>query len=254
MTEGSPQPKPLATTRPWLTVAGCLGGGVVTAFAFLIVVLVIAVLLLFPQVFGLGGDSRAMQARFLSALGELAERPALRVATREIAVEVEVVVPTEVAWRPWIVPIGEGYEVEVGRTTATVRSSSNVAQYVIPLGDGEWVVRFDGDVAFVTLPPPVVDVSVVEVQSDPSKMEIRLDRDWADHLVRSDEARDAALAAVRKAVVAEASSSVAMFEVREKARTVAADMIVALIDARHRPARVVVRWSDEPAETSDRNR
>jgi hypothetical protein len=246
MTAGNPTPRPLATNRPWITVAGCLGGGLATAIAILIVAALLVLLFFFPQLVGLGGaGGPTTQARFLSALGELAEQPALRIATREIAVEVEVAVPTKLQWRPWVIPVGEGLDVEVGRTTATIRSSGNVAQYVVPLQKGEWEVRIEADEVIVTLPPPIVDRSVVEVQSDPAKIEVAVDRDWAAHLLRTDEARDAALAAIRQAVIDQASSSVAMFEVREKSRAVVAEMILALIDTKDRPARVRVRWSDE---------
>lgn len=242
--------KPLQTSRPWITVAGCLGGSVLTLAIVALLLLLVVLWVLFPDWFDFGQRQRSVQMRVIGALGELAEKPALRVATREIAVQVEVEVPTEVKWRPWVVPIGRALDVEIGRTKATVTAESNTVQYIVPL-DRTKPARIMGpdDAGTVTvwLPPPVVDESVVDVESDPSKIMIALDRDWADHLIGGDAARDAALAALRKSVVQQASSSVAMFEVREKGRKTVADMIGALIDEKHRPERIIVRWTDESA-------
>jgi hypothetical protein len=236
-----PPPPPLQTNRPWLTVAGCLGGGVMTVVIVLLILLLVVLWVLFPDWFAIGRSQPSAQARVLVALGELSEKPALRVATREIAVQVEVAVPTEVTWRPGVIPIGHGFDIEVGRTTAKVTAPSNTVQYLVPVKRGAWSVRSVDEDCVVTLPPPVVD------DADPAKMDIEVDRDWADHLVGTDDARNRALAAIRKAVLEQAASPVAMFEVREKARKTVADMIRALIDERHRPERIIVRWTDDPA-------
>ena len=242
--------KPLQTSRPWITVAGCLGGSVLTLVIVVLLLLLVVLWVLFPEWFPFSRGQPTVQARVIGALGELAEKPALRVATREIAVQVEVEVPTEVKWRPWVVPIGRGFDIQVGATTATVTAESNTVQYVVPL-DRAKPPRISGPdeagAVTVWLPPPVVDESVVDVQSDPNKIEIALNRDWADHIIRGDAARDAALAAIRKSVVQQASSPVAMFEVREKGRKTVAEMIGALIDGKHRPERIIVRWTDESA-------
>ena len=242
------QAKPLQTSRPWITVAGCLGGSALTILVILLLVAALVLFVLFPEIldFG-GGQRRAMTARIVTALGELSEKPALRVATREIAVQVEVTAPTQKTWRPWIVPIGPGLDVTIGQTKATVTSPSNTVQYIVPIQRSNWRLEVEDGAAIVTLPPPSVDEAIVEVESDPAKLEIAIDRDWADHVFGDDSAKNAALAAVRKAVVEQASSPVAMFEVREKCRKTVADMIAALIDPKHRPERIIVRWTDDPA-------
>jgi hypothetical protein len=242
--------KPLQTNRPWLTVAGCLGGSVLTLVIIALVLLLVVLWVLFPDWFDFGQRQRTVQARVIGALGELAEKPALRVATREIAVQVEVKMPTEVTWRPWVLPIGRGFDLKVGETTATVTSPSNTVQYVVPLDhmNRARIAGPDGTGAVtIWLPPPVVDGALVDVESDPSKIDIAINRDWADHVFRSDAARNAALAAVRESVVQQASSPVAMFEVREKSRKTVAEMIRALIDDKHRPEQIIVRWTDESA-------
>lgn len=248
MPSREPSPQPLQTNRPWITVAGCLGGGVVTVIVIVLVLALLVLFFLFPGILDFGArQNQGMTARLVTALGELSEKPALRVATREIAVQVEVAMPTKVTWRPWLVPVGPGVDMQIGQTTATVTAPSNTVQYIVPIQGTNWRVHVDDATATVTLPPPRVDESVVEVQSDPAKLGIAIDRDWADHIVGDDAAKNAALAAVRKAVVAQASSSVAMFEVREKARKTVAEMLRALVDEAHRPARIIVRWTDDPA-------
>jgi len=97
----------------------------------------------------------------------------------------------------------------------------------------------------VTLPPPRVDESLVEVQSDPAKRREMVDRDWLDHLVGDDSARDAALASVREAVIEAARSDSAIFEVREKARATVAEMIRGLLPSEYRDSTIDVRWTDE---------
>jgi len=54
MTEGNQPTKPLATTRPWLTVAGCLGGGMVTALVAILLAVLIALFIFYPSFFGRG--------------------------------------------------------------------------------------------------------------------------------------------------------------------------------------------------------
>ncbi len=245
--QAHPTQESLATSRPWLSVAGCLGASAIAAaFIALLAVLALVVYFLFPDlVFGGKGGS----ASYLSALGELRKAPALRVATREINVRVDASTPTETTLRAWIVPIGPGWSVEVGRTKVEIVATGNIAQYIVPLASESVAVAssvvVDGEVVTITLPPPRVDETLVEVQSDPKKLRIEVDRDWIDHVVGDDTARDEALSLIRAAVVREASSDLAMFEVRAKAKATVAEMIRALIPASERGRTIRVRWSDE---------
>ncbi len=249
---------PLATSRPWLSVAGCLGGGALVAFAIALVMLAAAIVLfLFPQlVFPSEGGTTA----FISALGELRKAPALRVATREVAVRVDASVPTEVTLRAWLVPIGPGWKVEAGRTKVEIVAPGNIVQYIVALDaqesasdvQVEAIDDGDEDAVLITLPAPRVDESLVEVQSDPKKLRIEVDRDWVDHVVGDDAARDEALALIRSAVVREASSSLALFEVREKSRATVAEMIRALLPEQERSRDIRIRWSDEVASAAQR--
>jgi len=250
--EGNPPSPPLATNRPWLAVAGCLGGGVLTGFFVAFTAVVIAVLVFFPQIVGLGKGQT--QIAITNALGELRRAPALKVATREVAVIVDASKPTELTVYPWIVPIGEPTKVELGRTTSQLVVPGNKVQYIVPLDafkpgeepDVREVERPDGRLFVVVLPPPRVDESLVEVQSDPTKLSEAVDRDWIDHILRDDEARNAALASIRAAVIDAARAETAMFEVREKARGTVAEMIRSLLPPEYKDCAIEIRWSDDP--------
>jgi len=247
----TPPRKALQTNRPWLAVAGCLGGGFLGMLAFLMLAAaVVVVVVFFPQWLpgGGGGETRA----FTRAVGELRKSPSLRVATREVAVRVDASVPTETTLRAWLVPVGPGWKVELGRTKVEVFAPGNIVQYIVPLGDDSRAVEAMAAVGedgswTVTLPPPRVDGSLVEVQSDPRRLRVEVDRDWVDHVVGDDAARDRALSMIRTAVIEEASAPTAMFEVREKSRRTVADMIRALLPDEHRARDIIVRWTDDPA-------
>lgn len=255
MADRDPQPAssaPLATNRPWLAVAGCLGGGTLAiGAAMLLLVAAVLLLVLVPDILS---PSHQQKATFISALGKLTEAPALKVATREIAVRVDASTPTEATLRAWLVPIGPGWKIEVGRTKVEIIAEGNRVQYIVPLdgGDPSSKPTLEGELddrdaeVVLTLPPPRVDESLVEVQSDPKRLRIEIDRDWADHVVGDNRAREEALAAIRSAVVREASSEIAMFEVREKARATVVEMFRALLPQELRDRPIRVRWSDEP--------
>ena len=244
--------RPLAISRPWLGVAGCLGGGVLGVV--IVVALFLAAITLFvffPHI--IWGPKNNLSA-FTTALGKLHEAPALRVYTREIAVSVDDSKSTQITLRAWLIPVGPGWPVEVGKTNVEILAPGNKVQYVVPLSDQSTVVASaahgssdtDACVWTVTMPPPRVDETLVEVQSDPRKMKISVDRDYVDHLVGDDAAKDAALASIRAAVILEAASEPAMFEVREKARATVASMIRALLPEEYQQCEIIVRWSDDP--------
>ena len=251
MPVGNNASEPLATNRPWVAVAGCLGGGILTGFVAVLVIAAILVFVFFPSALGIGPG--ATQTAIVTAVGELRRAPALRVATRKGAVEVVASTPTEISVRPWILPIGEPTKIELGRTTAQILVSDNTVQYIVPF-DGfapgeEPDVREekdgDGRRFVIVLPPPQVDETLVEVQSDPAKRQEDVNRDWLDHIVGDDTARDRAMASVRRAVIEAGRSETAMFEVREKARGTVAEMIRALLPPEYKDCAIEVRWTDD---------
>ena len=109
-----------------------------------------------------------------------------------------------------IVKLGPIPGVSLGTTTVRLRCGGNKVQYYIPL-DRVTERNFSFDAAtgqlVVSLPAPVLDESIVEVQSDPAKMEIQTEVGWGRLEAYSGKAlRDLALQELRAAVLQEGAS------------------------------------------------
>ncbi|MEY3021478.1 MAG: hypothetical protein RIS86_676 [Planctomycetota bacterium] len=253
MDQGDDRNAPLDTSRPWLSVAGCLGGGMAAVAAVALLAALVVALLVVRSC--RPAPPPATEVEFEAALGRLCESPAIRVATREIAVRVEVSKPTVATiWRPEL--LGGGLPIEIGRTRAVVVAPSNRVQYVVPVDRQapiatEWSEDGLRRAVVVTLPAPRVDRELVEVASDPRMVSVEVDRDWVDHLVGDGGARDEALALVREAVVEQASTETALFEIREKARATVEGMIRALLPPAWSAHTIRIRWDDEVAADGD---
>ncbi|MGZ8899334.1 MAG: DUF4230 domain-containing protein, partial [Limisphaerales bacterium] len=100
-------------------------------------------------------------------------------------------------------------KLDLGTTVVRVRAAGNKAQIIIPLSDvAESDIRFiESENKFiVTLPPPRVDESLVEVQTDPTFYEVQTDLGWARLDKFSGEfLREEAKRELRGSVIAEAS-------------------------------------------------
>lgn len=71
---------------------------------------------------------------------------------------------------------------DLGTTTVRMRASGNKVQYIVPLDQlREADFKFDtaSRTLSLTLPPPELDHDIVEVQSDPAKIEIETENGWA---------------------------------------------------------------------------
>ena len=101
---------------------------------------------------------------------------------------------------------------DFGDTVTTVRTKGNRAQYFVDLNnikDTDFHVRGDGKSIIVSLPEPRVDEDIVEVQSDPTQIEVQTKVGWLRSDKRSGElTRTEARQALRDAVVSEAKSRV----------------------------------------------
>jgi len=109
---------------------------------------------------------------------------------------------------------------DFGDTVATVRSRGNRAQYYVALDKiSEKDFQLSGGSLKVTVPEPRVDESIVEVQSDPERMEVKTDIGWGRLDKRSGElARMEAKKGLRQAVIAEAKTPVYVELARKNAR------------------------------------
>jgi hypothetical protein len=119
---------------------------------------------------------------------------------------------------------------DFGDTVATVRTKGNRAQYFVDLNgikEKDFHLTNSGKNLVVTVPEPRVDESIVEVQSDPSQMEVQTKVGWLRSDKRSGElTRAEAKKALRDAVVAEAKSQIYV----DLARKNAQDKVTALLN------------------------
>jgi hypothetical protein len=120
-------------------------------------------------------------------------------------------------------------KLDLGSTTVRLRAAGNKAQIIVPLKQlaaGDFYYNPDQKKLTVTIPPPRVDESLVEVQTDPAFYELETDLGWArlDSL-SGDFLREQARRDLRPSVVAEASDP----RIIEKAKESARQKIAALL-------------------------
>jgi hypothetical protein len=122
--------------------------------------------------------------------------------------------------------------VDFGDTVATVRTRGNRAQYVVDLShitDKNFKLEGENKRLVVSVPDPRVDDKIVEVQSDPSEIEIETEIGWGRLSARSGQkVRDEAVRALRQAVVDEARSAIYIKLAREHAEEKITDMLAPL--------------------------
>lgn len=173
-----------------------------------------------------------------SSLGELQSHGALVVGWRPINTAVRVDRDRTVGVFGYPIPLGEVH--------ILLEVPGNRAQYIIE-ADNSWAAEeVSTDVVIVTLPPPIVNDKVVEVQSDPSQIRVYIDNDWVEHLIPSGGDIDQARRLLRESVIHTAQQPAALAEVRIEARqTVQRLFEGAFSGATGRPIRVIVQFSDE---------
>src|SRR5256885_1500504 len=111
--------------------------------------------------------------------------------------------------------------VPLGTTTVTVRALDNRVQYYVPLANiSKGDFRYDDVHKRLTLrvPSPRIDEELVDVQSDPSKIEFRTDVGWARLNSRSGQfLRDQAQRELRPAIVREGNNSLYLDKAKSNA-------------------------------------
>ncbi len=177
-----------------------------------------------------------------SALGDLQPQGGLLVGWREIDTRVKFDRETTVG--------AFGYKVPVGSVHVFLDVPGNRAQYIIPSNgpnDEHWDAQpISESVIMLTLPAPIVNDKVVEVQSDPGKIKVYIDNDWMEHLIPSGGDIDQAKKLLRQAVIETAQSKPALAEVRIEARQVARKFFSELFTrSLGRPVTVIVQFADE---------
>lgn len=112
--------------------------------------------------------------------------------------------------------------IDLGDTVVTLRTRGNRAQYFVALDqikESDFHLTQNERALRVTVPEPRVDESIVEVQTDPDKMEIKTAIGWGRLNKRSGEmARAEAKRSLRHAVISEAKSPIYVEQARNNAR------------------------------------
>ena len=119
---------------------------------------------------------------------------------------------------------------DFGDTVTSVRTKGNRAQYFVDLNnvkESDFRLKNGGQDLVVTVPEPRVDESIVEVQSDPSQIEVQTKVGWLRTDKKSGElTRAEAKKALRDAVISEAKSQIYV----DLARKNAQEKVTALLD------------------------
>lgn len=142
----------------------------------------------------------------------------------------------------------------LGTTKVRIRASGNRGQYYIPTGDIT-VDRFEYDegrgVLTFRVPHPVFDEEVVDVQSDPSKIEIETSVGWSSlDSFEGEEVRQKAKSKLRQAVIAEGRREIYQAAVRENARKGVLDFLEPLAKSLKDNVRLAVEFDKPPVEKS----
>jgi hypothetical protein len=179
-----------------------------------------------------------VQQSLTTALGDLRPDGGLIVGWREVQARVLTDRTTSIG--------AFGVQVPIGSVRIELDVPGNRVQYLLPAGDG-WSVRaLDAETVVLTVPPPVVNDRVVEVQSDPSRIRVSIDNDWAEHLIPNGGDIDKAKALIRAAVIETGGSRPALAEARIEARTTARTFFRGLFSqAVGSDVDVIVQFSDE---------
>jgi hypothetical protein len=139
-------------------------------------------------------------------------------------------------------------KLDLGTTTVRVRAAGNKAQIVIPLSDlEESDIEFDDakNLFIVTLPPPRVDETLVEVQTDPTFYEVQTEVGWARLDKFSGEAlREEAKRELRGAVIEEASHPRIIDAARDSGREQIAALLEAVVKPMRPEATVAIEFKD----------
>ena len=104
------------------------------------------------------------------AISSLKSNPKLVVLTASIDANVKKSASTTALWVYW------------GTTTVEVRAKENKVQFYIPLDDiGSYSFRYDAvhKTLILLTRPPMLDEDIVDVQNDPSKIEMATSNGWA---------------------------------------------------------------------------
>jgi hypothetical protein len=147
------------------------GGSRVWAFAAVAIVLILTVGFTAWYFWGVFNTTTKVEQVISNTIGELKKESKLVVLTAEITVHVKRSSTKRILWD----------RLDLGTTVVEMRVMGNKVQYVVPTTViSRDTFRWDGSrgEVVVDIPSPILDEEIVEVQSDPSRIEVRKDVGW----------------------------------------------------------------------------
>jgi hypothetical protein len=139
--------------------------------------------------------------------------------------------------------------VYMGKSKARIKAYGNKVQYVVPMDSITETNFFYDDIhkrIVVTIPPPRFDEEIVEVQSNPSMMEVETEVGWGRLDKFSGEIlRDTARRDLRPAVVREGKSELLMERARTNARKTVQKMLQPMAESLNQHVEIWVLFNDE---------
>lgn len=174
-----------------------------------------------------------------STLQSLKNDPKLVVLTASVSVEVTKLSEKNAFW---------GY-VDLGKSQVRIKAYGNKVQYFVPmLNFSETNIVYDDfhKRVVVTVPPPQFDTEMVDVQSDPSRMEMETDLGWGRLDKFSGQfLRDQARTDLRPAVIREGRSELLQEKARSNARMAIKKMLEPMAKSLKPNIEVWVLFDDE---------
>jgi hypothetical protein len=141
--------------------------------------------------------------------------------------------------------------IDLGTTVVRLKARSNRAQYFVPLrGVSEKNFNYDSEARKLefTVPPPRLDESVVEVQSDPDRIDVEVKTGWARLREFSGAyLLDEAKRDLREAVLQSARSELYAEKARESARNRLRELLSPLIEALQPGTALEIRFEGKTA-------
>ena len=180
----------------------------------------------------------------MSALGELHKSSKLVVMTASIDVSIVRESRKTILWDL----------LDLGTTTVSIDLPDNKVQFYIPMdGLSRDSFNYDGSKLSVTVPAPVPDEEIVEVQSDPRRIRVRTDVGWGRLRSRSGEQlRQEALTEIRSHVLAQAKAEPLRLAAESAAATELRSILGGLTAALREGVTLEIRFVPPAGRETDR--
>ncbi len=171
-----------------------------------------------------------------SAIGELQHESKIVVLTAKFPVTI-----TKSSAKSWELL---GQSLDLGTTSVQITALDNRAQYVIPTDGIGFRLNTDPREIIVEIPPPVLDETIIEVQSNPDRIAIVTDAGWArSRFLSGKSLEDDIRRGFRPMVLLEGRHPIRLQIAAEHARKTVADMLTGLLKKHGLaiPVRVVIK-------------